>query len=273
MPYLEPAGGHPVLYFEEVGVGPTVVLVHGWGTTSRIWDPVVAELSKQARVVTFDLRGHGRSEVLNIRHDVETFASDIHLVLSELDLGEVVLCGWDLGAQAALVYAARSGGRLKGLVLSSTMPFYLDISPRKTNWDKEFLTDLAELAALPRPVFLKRYVSRYFAAQPEEELLDWLVGMGLETPAWVSADCSASQFSIDLRPALASVSVPTLIVHGRRDQICTFEAAEYMQEAMRNARLAPFDDSGHLPHIEERRRFIEEVAGFVGPPPATAPVF
>lgn len=223
---------------------------------------MVADLSKQASVVTFDLRGHGRSEVLNVRHDVETFASDIHLIIAELGLSEVTLCGWDLGAQAGLVYAARGGRGLQGLVLASTMPFYLDISPKRSNWNKEFLTELAELAALPRPVFLKRYLRRYFSTQPDEEVLEWLVAMGLETPAWVAADCSASQFSIDLRPALTSIGQSTLVIHGRRDQICTFEAAEYLSERIPKARLVPFDDSGHLPHVEERRRFVDELLSF-----------
>ncbi len=266
MPYLEPPGGHPVLYFEEVGIGPVILLVHGWSTTSRLWDPVVADLSKQATVITFDLRGHGRSEVLNIRHDVESFASDIHLIISELGLRDVTLCGWDLGAQASMVYATRGGRGVKGLVLVSTMPFYLDISPKRSNWNNEFLTELAELAAMPRPVFLKRFMQRYFSAHPPEELVEWLVAMGLETPAWVSADCSASQFSIDLRPALASITHPTLVVHGRRDQICTFEAAEYLAEGIPRARLVPFDDSGHLPHIEERRRFVDELISFAMQP-------
>jgi len=265
VPYLEPASRHPVIYFEEVGVGPVVLLVHGWGTTSRIWDPVVAELSREARVITFDLRGHGKSEVLNVRHDVETFASDIQLVISELSLSEVVLCGWDLGAQAALLYAARGASGLRGMVLASTMPFYLDISPKTTNWNKEFLTELAELASLPRPVFLKNYLSRYFSRQPHDEVVDWLVSLGLEVPAWVSADCSASQFSIDLRPALGSIGVSTLVIHGRKDQICTFEAAEYLNEALPNSQLAAFDDSGHLPQLEERRRFVDEVLNFVDP--------
>lgn len=265
MPYLEPLSGHPVLYFEEVGVGTPVVLVHGWGTTSRIWDPVVAELSREARVVSFDLRGHGKSEVLNVRHDVETFASDIQIVINELALSEVTLCGWDLGAQASLLYAARGGAGLRGLILVSTMPFYLDISPKKTNWNKEFLTELAELAALPRPVFLRRYLSRYFSGEPAEEMLDWLVSLGLEIPAWVAADCSASQFSIDLRPALGSLGLSTLVIHGRKDQICTFEAAEYLNETLPNSQLAAFDDSGHLPQLEERRRFVEEVLAFANP--------
>jgi pimeloyl-ACP methyl ester carboxylesterase len=84
VPYLEPDAGHPVLYFEEAGHGRPLVLVHGWATTSQIWDPVVGELSRYFRVITFDLRGHGRSEVLNIRHDIECFASDIHTVFSQL---------------------------------------------------------------------------------------------------------------------------------------------------------------------------------------------
>lgn len=262
MPYIEPEVGHPVLYFEERGAGRPLVLVHGWATTCRMWDPVVGDLAKYFRVVTFDLRGHGRSEVLNIRHDVECFASDLHIVMSELGLSDAVLVGWDLGAQAAILYTARGGWGVSKLVLVSTMPFYLDISPRRTNWNKEFLTELGEMATLPRPVFLKRYASLYFASTPADEVLDWLVSMGLETPAWVTAECSASQFSTDLRPALSSVGVPVLVVHGRRDRICTFEGGEALAEGIPRAELVAFDESGHLPHFEERNRFVEIVVGF-----------
>jgi non-heme chloroperoxidase len=271
VPYLEPDAGHPVLYFEEAGHGRPLVLVHGWATTSQIWDPVVGELSRYFRVITFDLRGHGRSEVLNIRHDIECFASDIHTVFSQLKLTDAVLLGWDLGAQASILYAARGGWGVTQLVLLSTMPFYLDISPRKTNWNKEFLAELGELTALPRPVFLKKYLSMYFAEPPAEEVLDWLVRMGLDTPAWVAAECSASQFSTDLRQAVSSLGVPTMVVHGRRDRICTFEGAEALLEAIPRAQLEPFDNSGHLPHLEERKHFVDAVVAFsAGPLVATS---
>lgn len=107
----------------------TVVLTHGWGATAHMWEPQVAALRTQARVVTWDLRGHGRSPSPD---DPSAYSSDV--ALDDLDAlaGErAVLVGHSLGGQLSLAFALRHPDRVLGLGLLSTGPGYRDAAARE----------------------------------------------------------------------------------------------------------------------------------------------
>lgn len=263
MPYLQPEQG-PTLYYEEKGIGRPMLFVHDWGTNLRVWDNVVGELAEHFRVVTFDLRGHGMSEVSNTAHGVDAFAQDIAAITEGLLLADAILVGWSMGGQASLRYLSRGGVRATKLCLIGTMPFYLDISPYATNWTQEFIREIGEMATLPRPVFVRKFFDLYFSTDTPAEVIDWLANMALNTPAWVTFECSASLFATDLRPVLAAVTTPTLLMHGRRDRICAYDASILMAETMPNARMATFEVAGHTPHLEERETFVSSLLAFAG---------
>lgn len=265
MPYLQPAQG-PTLYYEEKGTGRPLVLVHDWGGSLRVWDSVVGELATRFRVIGLDFRGHGHSEVANSIHNIDAFAEDIASLADGLGLSDVVLVGWSMGGQACLRYVSRGATRVSKLALVGTMPFYLDISPYQTNWTQEFIREIGEMAALARPLFLRRFFALYFGAEPDSALIDWLASIALDAPAWVTAECSASLFATDLRPVLPTIGVSTLVMHGRRDRMCAFDAARLLSEQMPNARLAELEAAGHSPHIEDRAAFMEALLGFAAEP-------
>lgn len=164
MPYLQPEQG-PTLYYEEKGAGRPLLLVHDWGTNLRVWDGVVGELADEFRVISFDLRGHGASEVTNTAHGVDAFADDIAAITEGLMLSDTTIVGWSMGGQAGMRYLARGGVRAAKLVLVGTMPFYLDISPYATNWTQDFMREIGEMAALPRPLFVRRFFDLYFSTE------------------------------------------------------------------------------------------------------------
>lgn len=261
MPYLHPQNG-PTLYYEDKGVGRPLLLVHDWGTNQRVWDGIVGELATSCRVITVDLRGHGQSEVTNSVHGIDVFAEDIAAVLDGLALSDVVLAGWSMGGQASIRHLSRGGTRVSRLALISTMPFYLDISPYQTNWSQDFIREIGEMAALARPSFVRRFLELYFSTETAPEMVQWMSELALSTPAWVTAECSASLFSTDLRPVISSIALPTLVMHGRRDRMCTYESAAYLTERIPGARAATFELAGHSPHIEERDTFVATLAGF-----------
>jgi pimeloyl-ACP methyl ester carboxylesterase len=101
----------------------TVVLTHGWGATAHMWEPQVAELAKHARVITWDLRGHGRSESPD---DASAYSTDIALAdLEELvDERRVVLVGHSLGGQLSMAFTLHRPDLVEGLGLLSTGPGY-----------------------------------------------------------------------------------------------------------------------------------------------------
>src|ERR1700678_1038291 len=122
MPFAAAADGTR-LHFTDWGEPDArpVLLVHGFGASQNMWNNQVPDLVDAGlRCITFDRRGHGRSDVPGRGYDLDTLAADIAAVAGHLDLREAVLVGHSLGAAEAVRYvAAHADGRIAGLVLSA----------------------------------------------------------------------------------------------------------------------------------------------------------
>lgn len=118
-------------YYESHGEGPPLVFVHGAWVDRRMWEPQVAALAGEYRVITYDLRGHGRTGPSAERnYTVELLAADLRALIDALDLERPVVCGLSLGGMVAQLYAVRYD-ELSGLVLADTAA-----STRLTRWDR-----------------------------------------------------------------------------------------------------------------------------------------
>ena len=106
------------LRYTDRGAGErTIVLVHGWKGSDRLWDPAVMRLAEDFRVVAFDNRGMGESDKPSGPYDFECSPSDLEFVLSELGVEDVTLVGWSMGCSISLHYLIRGGTRASRLVL------------------------------------------------------------------------------------------------------------------------------------------------------------
>src|SRR5258708_17226886 len=101
MPYVtvgKENSGNIDLYYEDHGSGKPVVLIHGWPLSGRSWEKQVPVLlDAGCRVITYDRRGFGDSSKPTSGYDYETFADDLHKLVTNLDLRRVTLVGFSLG--------------------------------------------------------------------------------------------------------------------------------------------------------------------------------
>lgn len=113
------------LYYEDTGSGDqTIVMLHGWSSSHAVFAPIVEEVSKSARCVTYDHRGHGGSK--NANHDhvtMDTLASDLDELIRGLDLRNVTLLGWSMGAGVVMNYTSLYGCEaLRQIILCDMTP-------------------------------------------------------------------------------------------------------------------------------------------------------
>lgn len=110
------------IYYEDNGQGGLpVVFVHSFAGSTMHWQAQVAHLQKDRRVITLDLRGHGRSDAPNkMNYTVESLATDIAAVVDSLNINRFVLVGHSLGGAAAIAYAGAHPERVAGLLLAGT---------------------------------------------------------------------------------------------------------------------------------------------------------
>lgn len=258
MSAFELPSGLRVTYADR-GLGPALVLVHGWSFGAGVLDALPPELLAGRRALAPDLRGHGASRAgigavaATAPFALGDLADDLVGLLEGLRLEDATLVGWSLGGQVALAALPRLRPRVARLVLVSTTPRFT----LGDDWPHGL--PAASLEALARRVRRDpaRAVDRFFEGMfvdgelgPATRSLATALRAAVPPPdagaALAGLDVLAAT---DLRPVLPRVDLPTLVVHGERDPICPAGAGRALAEAIPGAGLALLAGAGHAPFL------------------------
>lgn len=254
------------LHYEDAGLGPPVVLVHGWSLSSAIFADEVAALSGSHRVLAPDLRGHGRSPPA-LPFGLAELADDLAALLEALAPEPAVLVGWSLGAQVALAALPRVRARLSALVLVSGTPRFTAGAGWPHGLPAQSVEVLAHRVRRDPARALARFADGMFA--PGE-----LDAAGLARVARLRAGAPAPDreaalaglevlAGADLREALPAVDLPVLLVHGACDPICPAAASAAMAEAIPGARRVELAGAGHAPFLSRPSAFRAALRPFL----------
>ena len=249
----------------------TVVLVHGWKGSHRLWDLVVAGLEKRHRVVAFDLRGMGESDKPRCAYSFDELASDLREIIVGLDLRNVTLVGWSMGCSVAMAYLDAfatadtdvDGDRLAGLVLHNG-PVRLTQTPDfphampQAQFDA-YLQQLEESWPVGEHAFLAESV----LDTTSPLVVDWMWQIALQTPLDVVLRVVREQTKLDMRDVLPHLRVPVLAAYSTRDPYYPFSLAEEIAELAPRGEVAKFEHSAHCTPIEEAPAFIAAVEAFI----------
>ena len=230
----------------------------------------VSDLSKYFRVIVPDLRGHGRSSPLLDGQGLPTLTDDVEELLKKLDLSNVVLIGWSMGAMLAWgVLQGPESTRIERLVTIDMVPRLLN----DADW-KFGLRDGEDASAfLPAtkrmvddwPGFTRFFVPRIFARgclKERQGLADQIIGETEQNDAGSMARLWMSMADQDFRDDLSKIKVPTLIICGVLSQLYSEAANDWVVDQIQNARRVDFANSGHAPHLEEPEIFTREIKQF-----------
>jgi pimeloyl-ACP methyl ester carboxylesterase len=205
--------------------GPLVVALHGIQGTRAVWEPIAARLSSEATFVLPNLRGRGRAPRGNGVADyrLDRFADDLAEVLDScVAQRDYWLAGWSMGVSVALAYLSRGGVHLpRGVVLASGTP-----AVRNVSWFAS-----SEQAALMRDIGLR------------ERKLQLQEAADHDAVAWTWKAIRDT----DQTGVLASVAIPTLIVHGTVDDQCPLYCARALAQGVPHAALRILGGGHSLP--------------------------
>ena len=242
------------LHYEETGSGMPVILIHGGGLSKGWWKKQIPALSRQLRVVAVDTRGNGRSDKTSWGHRTARYAMDVREIIESLDLDNVILIGWSIGARTVLSYIELFRSfRLRGVVLVDEVPSIevhaLEETPNKKVPEDEQDRRRAEL----REMFVSLEVS--------DEELDQLLAESKNNISAQGVTLGPDYRAQDWRPMLPSINIPVLITTGRKSG--AYPGCVYMAEHIPGAQIEIFEQSGHVLFYEEPDRFNTVVAKFV----------
>lgn len=230
------------LYYEDLGTGTPVVLIHGWPLSGRSWEnQVPALVAAGHRVITYDRRGFGASSQVWNGYDYDTFAADLDALLTHLDLHEVTLVGFSMGGGEVVRYIGTYGtSRVSKAVLAAAVPPFL----YKTDGNPDGGLDDATIAGFQdgitgdRIAFLDGFTANFFTAGDKLTVSEAQRVYAREIASFASPkgtlDCVTAFGKTDFRGDVAKIDIPTLVIHGDSDAVVPFEVS-----GKRSAELIP----------------------------------
>ncbi len=254
-------GGAPVRYADK-GNGPSVLFLHAFGLSLGMWDGQDA-LAPRYRIVRFDARGFGASNVGDAILTMDRIADDAKALIERLRLGPVILVGCSMGGYAAFAFAQKHASLLRGLVLVDTRAGSDSAEARKGR------SDLAAKVMKEGPqaaldFFLPRVFGETTKTSRAEVVARFKDILLATSPQGLSDALHGIAARQDSTPLLREISVPTLVICGEEDAITPRAEAEIMQRGIKGAELAMIPKAGHLPSMETPEEFNAVLGKFLG---------
>jgi 3-oxoadipate enol-lactonase len=232
--------------FDGPADAPALVLSNSLGSTLAMWDPQVPALASRFRVLRYDHRGHGGSPVPPGPYTLAELGGDVRALLDRYELARVSFCGVSLGGLVGMWLASHAPDRVDRLVLCCTAPRF---APARA-WAERAALVRAEGTGAVAEAVVGRWFTPSFAARAPD-LVARMRAMVASTPAEGYAACCDAIERGDLRPELAAIKAPTLVIAGADDPAAPPEQAYAIAEEVAGARVVVVPHAAHLANVEQ----------------------
>ena len=281
--FIATTDGERLFYRIDGDSADRIVVVHGGpGMSLTYLQPELTELSESHTLIYYDQRGSGLSSLASTPEllHADKHVEDLEAVRRHFAIDRLTLLGHSWGSGLAALYTMRYPEHVQRLILSSSMPprmepYIAEFESNLIAWmDDTTLAEVERLEAVRATedsaeacnafwrVFIRAYVADHerppaFRGSPCDMPVAALRNSETVTNATLS-----SLGAWDWRPQLATILVPTLVIHGEGDPIPLAAAREWAS-ALPNATLSVIQRSGHFPFVEQRALFLESVEQFL----------
>jgi pimeloyl-ACP methyl ester carboxylesterase len=287
MPYVSVNGfNHYYQWLTESGDQPSgkpvLVFIHGWGGSSRYWEPTAQALSSYFDCLLYDLRGFGRSRTgekpaiserpktqEEFNYELETYADDLAKLLDALGIERVHINAHSMGASVGVFFLNSYRDRVDRGILTCTGIFEYDekafaafykfggyVVKFRPKW-------LYKLPFMDR-LFMKRFLHRSLPGEISRAFLDDFL-MADYDAAMGTVFTSVSKKATEIMPGeFAQIAVPTLIVSGEYDIIIPAEMGKKAAELNDRIQYIVIPDTAHFPMLEDPQTYLQDVTEFLG---------
>ncbi len=252
------------LYYELVGEGEPLVLVHAGIADSRMWDAQIEAFAQHYRVIRYDMRGFGKTAMVEGPY---SHHEDLRGLLDSLDVGRAHLVGCSMGGATVLDFALRFPERVGALVLvaAAVSGFEADVGQPK-QWDElvaaDEAGDLERISELEVQIWVDGP-----GRQPED--VDAAVRDLVREMNLIALENEASGLGEELQPKppavdrLVEIQAPSLLIVGDSDQPRITAAADLLEGALPNVQKVVMPGVAHLPNMERPEEFNRIVLDFL----------
>jgi len=260
------------LFYVDYGSGRPVVLIHGWPLSHKAWEPQVAALVDAGfRVIAYDRRGFGNSSAPWDGYDYDSFAGDLHEIMTQLDLKDAALIGFSMGGGEVIRYLSKYGSERvrKAVLVASIIPLVAQKEDNPSGVPQSVFDEILEALKTNRPQFLVGFGKNFYnyseekqTVTPEQLQYDWSIAVHASPKATIGA--AKAWMDTDFREEASQIDVPVLIVHGDNDN--TVPIATSADQA---ARLIPdnvykiYKDGSHGLNITHADQLNKDLIEFL----------
>lgn len=248
-----------------------LVFLHGWGTTSGIWQEQINFFSPRWLVLAPDYfcQGPGTLPLSSEPLSLENLAEALFSFCQAQALPYLHLVGWSLGSMIALEFAWRFPSLLRSLTLVAGTPKFISDDSFPYGLPKAELRLLRKRLLQNKLFAFTTFHQLLFTEQEKKREIMLRVRDLFRTNQQISDQRLIESLAIleqaDLRPILPDIpsSLPILIIHGENDQVCLPDASSFFHQAFPSSQLVIFPQCGHLPFITYQAKFNQLLDRFL----------
>ena len=261
------------LHYEDHGSGDPVVLIHGYPLSGASWEKQIpALLAAGHRVITYDRRGFGKSSQPTADYNYDTFAEDLHKLVTKLNLRDFTLVGFSMGGGEVARYIGKYGstGVTKAVVIGGIPPFLLKTADNPEGVDGGVFEEIRKAVVADRYAFFTDFFKNFYntdvflGKRVSEQAIQasWNIAAGASATA--SLSCVQTWLE-DFRDDLTRIDVPTLVIHGDADRIVPIAASgQRTANLIKGARLTAIKDGPHAVNWTHADEVNRELVSFLG---------
>ena len=261
------------LYYEDHGSGDPVVLIHGYPLSGTSWEKQTSALLEAGhRVITYDRRGFGKSSQPTSGYNYDSFAEDLHQLISHLSLRNFALVGFSMGGGEVARYIGIYGSKAvsKAVLIGGVPPYLLKTADNPEGVDGALFEGIKKAVALDRYAFFTEFFKNFYntdvflGKRISEQAIQASWNIAASASATASLACVPTWHE-DFRKDVASIDVPTLVIHGDADRIVPISAAgARTAKLIKGARLVPIKDGPHAVNWTHAEEVNRELVDFLG---------
>lgn len=251
------------LSYDDIGEGSIpIIFLHGYPFDKTMWQLQLDFLKSSYRLISCDIRGFGKSTDEDSPLSIDLFADDLIQFMDNLNIDKAVVCGLSMGGFIALNAMQRFPDRFEALILCDTQC----ISDTKEVKEKRYKI-IDEIAIDGVTKFNEGFIKSVFCKDSfnnKKELVknlhhvvfsnsQHIITQGLVALAERSETCST----------LNEITIPTLIICGREDEVTPLAQSELMNETIKGSTLHVIDNAGHVSNLEQPHEFNKHLLDFL----------
>jgi len=250
------------IYYYDSGKGDVVILLHGYLETKEIWSDLSNRLSNNFRVISIDIPGHGKSEVLDSTHSMELLAKAINSLLDYLNIKQCSLIGHSMGGYITLAFAELFPDKLKSFILLHSS-VYADNDIKKENRLNDIkLIEQGELKKITDSNIPKMFANDNLSAFSNNIYIMQKYAQKFDTDG-VVALIKGMMNRTDKQNFIRTFNKPMLFIFGKKDNFISIDVAKEMLKLNSNIEYKILNNSGHMGFIEEAEEVVDIIKRFI----------